>query len=663
MKHLFNGRDTTNSSSYRGSSSCSNSSSQSSSTTTTNTSSWQHSNSHFNSNHTNSSSSSSSITTPTLVVKRLLAAIYTVDSLAVVEPSTEQRLLSLIENGDNRCRAAELGKREVAEALKRAVAKEVARATRATVRLFSAGRKSGGEEDEEEEGENSSPKITSFSDAQKEVHRSADRVLCRLISCLEKQGKTSKSCAEEGKSSTGSETKFPQQNSPENSKSAKSSEAKSSQSQTHSQSLQSQSQLSPVVNGSSSASHSFSRAISSDSSSKPQPLSSFINAATAVSSSNSGSSTTHSSSSSNKDDDHEEEEESSLTDDSDEFDSGALMAKKKQQQQQQQQQQQRRRQKKKKQQQASKKKKKKETIKEEDKVKQVEKVESPIEDPGDELISWADACCTSPEPEEEELRQPNSPNHFHRPPYHNSYNNNNSFHNNRNFQEHSNRGGRGNWRGRSSPFGGRGPNTFTSSSFSLRTNHHPSTTTTASSSSTSEFYYQSASATAMEPASSSIKDEHSNNNSSSEENGFSKSQTGPSGPRRIMNFMSPGAMPHYPGVNDERMNEILNRTGYYLELSNGQRKYGPPQSHPSYRGGPPQQQLSGNSEVFVGRIPREIFEDELIPLFEAVGQIYDLRLMIDPLSGYSRGYAFITYFKAEEAACCGRNSKDKEFFC
>ena len=30
-----------------------------------------------------------------------------------------------------------------------------------------------------------------------------------------------------------------------------------------------------------------------------------------------------------------------------------------------------------------------------------------------------------------------------------------------------------------------------------------------------------------------------------------------------MNFMSPGAMPHYPGVNDERMNEILNRTGKF----------------------------------------------------------------------------------------------------
>jgi len=58
---------------------------------------------------------------------------------------------------------------------------------------------------------------------------------------------------------------------------------------------------------------------------------------------------------------------------------------------------------------------------------------------------------------------------------------------------------------------------------------------------------------------------------------------------------------------------------------------------------------SPNCEIFVGRIPREIFEDELIPLFETVGKIYDLRLMIDPTSGCSRGYAFITYFKKEDA--------------
>jgi len=44
-----------------------------------------------------------------------------------------------------------------------------------------------------------------------------------------------------------------------------------------------------------------------------------------------------------------------------------------------------------------------------------------------------------------------------------------------------------------------------------------------------------------------------------------------------------------------------------------------------------------------------VFEDELIPLFEKYGKIYDLRLMMDPLSGTNRGYAFVTYTTKEEA--------------
>lgn len=44
-----------------------------------------------------------------------------------------------------------------------------------------------------------------------------------------------------------------------------------------------------------------------------------------------------------------------------------------------------------------------------------------------------------------------------------------------------------------------------------------------------------------------------------------------------------------------------------------------------------------------------MFEDELIPLFEKYGKIYDLRLMMDPLSGTNRGYAFVTYTTKEEA--------------
>ncbi len=51
----------------------------------------------------------------------------------------------------------------------------------------------------------------------------------------------------------------------------------------------------------------------------------------------------------------------------------------------------------------------------------------------------------------------------------------------------------------------------------------------------------------------------------------------------------------------------------------------------------------------MGKIPRDLFEDELVPLFEKAGPIWDLRLMMDPLSGLNRGYAFITFCTKEAA--------------
>lgn len=54
-------------------------------------------------------------------------------------------------------------------------------------------------------------------------------------------------------------------------------------------------------------------------------------------------------------------------------------------------------------------------------------------------------------------------------------------------------------------------------------------------------------------------------------------------------------------------------------------------------------------QVFVGKIPRDLYEDELVPLFESAGSIWDLRLMMDPLSGQNRGYAFITYCNKDDA--------------
>lgn len=50
----------------------------------------------------------------------------------------------------------------------------------------------------------------------------------------------------------------------------------------------------------------------------------------------------------------------------------------------------------------------------------------------------------------------------------------------------------------------------------------------------------------------------------------------------------------------------------------------------------------------MGKIPRNIYEDELVPLFERAGKIYELRLMME-FSGENRGFAFVMYTTKEDA--------------
>lgn len=93
--------------------------------------------------------------------------------------------------------------------------------------------------------------------------------------------------------------------------------------------------------------------------------------------------------------------------------------------------------------------------------------------------------------------------------------------------------------------------------------------------------------------------------------------------------------------NEAALVALMERSGYGMVQENGQRKYGPP---PGWQGPSPPR----GCEIFVGKIPRDVYEDELVPVFETVGRIYEMRLMMD-FDGKNRGYAFVMYTQKHEA--------------
>ncbi|XP_062420747.1 RNA-binding protein 47 isoform X9 [Pungitius pungitius] len=93
--------------------------------------------------------------------------------------------------------------------------------------------------------------------------------------------------------------------------------------------------------------------------------------------------------------------------------------------------------------------------------------------------------------------------------------------------------------------------------------------------------------------------------------------------------------------NEPALVSLMERTGYSMVQENGQRKYGPP---PGWNATSPPR----GCEIFVGKIPRDVYEDELVPVFESVGRIYEMRLMMD-FDGKNRGYAFVMYTEKHEA--------------
>ncbi|KAL2299519.1 hypothetical protein Nmel_014182 [Mimus melanotis] len=61
-------------------------------------------------------------------------------------------------------------------------------------------------------------------------------------------------------------------------------------------------------------------------------------------------------------------------------------------------------------------------------------------------------------------------------------------------------------------------------------------------------------------------------------------------------------------------------------------------------GGPP----PASTEVYIARLPQDIYENTLIPLFQSVGKLYEFRLMLT-FSGLNRGFAYARYATLQDA--------------
>jgi len=91
-----------------------------------------------------------------------------------------------------------------------------------------------------------------------------------------------------------------------------------------------------------------------------------------------------------------------------------------------------------------------------------------------------------------------------------------------------------------------------------------------------------------------------------------------------------------------RLLALQEATGYEILQKQGQRIFGGPP--PDWTGSPP----GRGTEIYCYRIPRDCFEDELVPVFASVGKIYELRLMIE-FSGTNRTYCYVRYCNENDA--------------
>ncbi|XP_052785533.1 heterogeneous nuclear ribonucleoprotein R-like isoform X2 [Mya arenaria] len=105
---------------------------------------------------------------------------------------------------------------------------------------------------------------------------------------------------------------------------------------------------------------------------------------------------------------------------------------------------------------------------------------------------------------------------------------------------------------------------------------------------------------------------------------------------KIFNYYIQQKATIFNGPDQQKVQELLDRTNYSLKVSTGMRQYGGPP--PNWDGEPPE-----HREISVSKIPPDWYEDKLVPVFEKFGRIYELRIMIDNITGLTRNFCYVKY--------------------
>ena len=68
-----------------------------------------------------------------------------------------------------------------------------------------------------------------------------------------------------------------------------------------------------------------------------------------------------------------------------------------------------------------------------------------------------------------------------------------------------------------------------------------------------------------------------------------------------------------------------------------------------------------NSKLYIGNLSPGVTEDDLRQLFSTTGAVTEVKLMLDPATGQSRGFAFVTMATPELAAAALRDFHSYNF--